>query len=164
MSDVTSTPRRRTPRHGGFVLALLLCLTAATRLVWLVILPSDAVSADLLGWKRIASDLLNHINPYVSEPFLNHPPFWTEILFGLANFSASTGVDLLFLVRIVLIAGELSLLAATYLLLRTLRPHSSCVRLLVIGYCLNPLLILLTSQHGNIDALSMIWVVLFLYF
>jgi Glycosyltransferase family 87 len=122
------------------------------------------VSADLLGWRRIASDLLNHINPYVSEPFLNHPPFWTEILFGLANFSASTGVDLLFLVRIVLIAGDLSLLAATYLLLRTLRPHSSCVRLLVIGYCLNPLLILLTSQHGNIDALSMIWVVLFLYF
>jgi hypothetical protein len=55
-------------------------------------------------------------------------------------------------------------LAAIYLLLRTLRPASSCRRLLVIGYCLNPLLILLTAQHGNFDALLMVWVVLFLYF
>jgi glycosyl transferase family 87 len=164
MSDVTSTPRRRTPRRGGFVLSLLLCLTAATRLVWLVILPSHAVSADLLGWRHVAIDLFNHLNPYSATVLMNYPPFWMEVLFGLGKFAASTGVDLLVSIRIVLIAGDLSLLAATYLLLRTLRPHSSCVRLLVIGYCLNPLLILLTSQHGNIDALSMIWVVLFLYF
>ena len=69
MSDVTSTPRRRTPRHGGFVLSLLLCLTAATRLVWLVILPSDAVSADLRGWKLAAVDLFNNVNPYLAKPY-----------------------------------------------------------------------------------------------
>ncbi len=164
MSDVTSTPRRRTPRHGGFVLSLLLCLTAATRLVWLLILPSHELSADLRAWRLVGVNLLNHVNPYSATVVMNHPPFWMEVLFGLANLSLRTGVDFLFSVRIVLIAGDLCLLAAMYLLLRTLRPASSCVRLLVIGYCMNPLLILLTSQHGNFDALSMVWVVLFLYF
>jgi hypothetical protein len=169
MSDAASTPTvepalGRKSRHGGFVLALLLCLTAATRLVWMVILPSDAVSADLRGWKMAAVELFNNVNPYAATHWMNYPPFWMEVIFGVTYLSRWTGADFLILLRIVLIAGDLCLLAATFLLLRTLRPGSSCVRLLVIGYCLNPLLILLTSQHGNIDGLSMVWVVLFLYF
>jgi len=168
MSDITSTsPAARVPgqkTRGGFELLLLLCIAAAARLAWLVILPPKAVALDLLTWKWVAIDLLNNINPYSSAPYINHPPFWTEVIFGLANLSRRTGVDFICSIRLVLIAGDLSLLAATYLLLRTVRPGFSRMRLMLIGYCLNPLLILLTVQHGNFDAISMIWVLLFLYF
>jgi hypothetical protein len=145
-------------------LVFLLCLAAAARLAWLAILPAGALSLDLRTWIWVASDLLNKVNPYSAPPGIYHPPFWTEVLFGLANLSRWTGADFIRSVKLVLIAGDLSLLAATYLLLRTLRPNFSCTRLLVIGYCLNPLLILLTAQHGNFDALVMIWVVFFHYF
>ncbi|MGD0390795.1 MAG: hypothetical protein ABSC42_17765 [Tepidisphaeraceae bacterium] len=169
MSDVTSTSGggqaiRTQSRFGGFELLFLLSLAGAARLAWLAILPAGAVSLDLLTWKWVAIDLLNNINPYSAPPGIYHPPFWTEVLFALANLSRGTGIDFIRSVKLVLIAGDLSLLAATYLLLRTLRPGSSCTRLLAIGYCLNPLLILLTAQHGNFDALLMIWVVLFHYF
>jgi hypothetical protein len=169
MSDVTSISGGRQALgarsgSGGFQVLFLLCLAGAARLAWLAILPSHAVSLDLLTWKWVAIDLLNNVNPYSAPPWIYHPPFWTQILFGLANLSRRTGVDFIRSVKLVLIAGDLSLLAATYLLLRTLRPGSSCTRLLVVGYCLNPLLILLTAQHGNFDALVMIWVVLFHYF
>jgi len=169
VSDITSTStpelgERRENRNGGFTLFLLLCVAAATRLGWLAILPSGAVALDLLTWKWVALDLLNNVNPYASPPWLNHPPFWTEVIFGLANLSRKTGVDFIRSIRLVLIAGDLSLLVAVYLLLRTLRPELSCARLLMVGYCLNPLLILLTVQHGNFDAFSMVWVMLFLYF
>ncbi|MGA2442865.1 MAG: glycosyltransferase family 87 protein [Tepidisphaeraceae bacterium] len=169
MSDLISTSPvgpivRRTTRRGGFELLFLLCLAGAARLAWLAILPAGAISLDLNTWIWVANDLLNNINPYSAPPWIYHPPFWTEVLFGLANLSRRTGIDFILSVKLVLIAGDLSLLAATFLLLRTLRPGSSCTRLLAIGYCLNPLLILLTAQHGNFDALLMVWVVLFHYF
>lgn len=151
-------------RGARFELLLLLILAAATRLAWLAILPSQAVSLDLLTWKWVAIDLLNNINPYAAPPWIYHPPFWTEVIFLLANLSRRTGVDFIHSVKIVIIAADLAVLGATYLLLRMLRPDSSCMRLLIVGYCLNPLLILLTAQHGNFDAFLTFWVVLFLYF
>jgi hypothetical protein len=164
--SISTDPQMLRPKagHPKFELPLLLCIAAVARLAWLSVLPSQAVALDLLTWKWLALDLLNNINPYSSAPFINHPPFWSEVVFGLANLSRRTGVDFIRSVRLILIAGDLSLLAATYLLLRTLRPGASCTRLMIVGYCLNPLLILLTVQHGNFDALSMVWVVLFLYF
>ena len=111
MSDIISQPpaASRLPRKtgGGFALLLLLGIAATARLAWLAILPSQAVALDFLTWKWVALDLLNHVNPYSSAPFINHPPFWTEVIFGLANLSRSTGVDFIRSVRFVLIAGDL---------------------------------------------------------
>jgi len=169
MSDGSSTsairpPVRRHAQRSGFPLFLLICLAGAARLAWLAILPRGAISLDLLAWKAVAIALAQGLNPYQATHWLNHPPFWMEILFGLERLSTQGGADFILSVRLVLIASDLALLAATYLLLRTLQPAARCTRLLIIGYCLNPLLILLTVQHGNFDAFSMIWVVLFLYF
>jgi hypothetical protein len=151
-------------RRGRFELIFLLAIAAAARLAWLAILPSKAISLDLLTWKWVAVDLLGNVNPYAAPPWLNHPPFWTEVIYLLATLSRKTGADFIVSIKLVLIAGDLCLLAATYLLLRTLRPGADCRRLLIVGYCLNPLLILLTVQHSNFDLLSMVWVLLLLYF
>jgi hypothetical protein len=80
VSDITSTStpelgERRENRDGGFVLLLLLCAAAATRLGWLAVLPPGAVALDILTWKWVALDLLNNVNPYASPPWLNHQPF-----------------------------------------------------------------------------------------
>ncbi len=143
---------------------MLIGLAAAARLAWLSILPRGAMSLDLLAWKAVAIALIQGRNPYQATHWLNHPPFWMEILSILGRLSATKGTDFVLSVRLVLIAGDLLLLAATYQLLRTLQPAARHGRLLVIGYCLNPLLILLTVQHANFDALAMTWVILFLYF
>src|SRR5208337_1475415 len=98
---------------------------------------------------------------YQATEWLNYPPFWMVVLFLLAKLSSLHGTDFVLAVRLVLIIGDLALLAATFLLLRTLQPGARHTRVILVGYCLNPLLILLTVQHGNFDALCMIWVVLF---
>jgi Glycosyltransferase family 87 len=154
----------RISRHGGIRVLFLLVLAGAARLAWLLVVPRGAVSLDLLAWKAVAIALLRGLNPYQVTHWLNYPPFWMEVIFCLARLSAQYGVDFIFALRLVLVAGDLGLLAATYLLLRALQPEAHHTRLLVIGYCLNPLLVLLTIQHGNPDAFCMIGVVLFLYF
>jgi len=145
-------------------LFFLLCLAGASRLASLAILPRTALSLDLLAWKAVGLALLDHLNPYQATPWLNHPPFWMAVLFLLAKLSSLHGIDFILAVRLLLIIGDLALLAATFLLLGTLQPGARHTRLIVVGYCLNPLLILLTVQHGNFDAICMVWVVLFIYF
>jgi hypothetical protein len=169
MNDGSSTILQHTnlpakQRPGWFQLLLLLCVAGAARLAWLAILPTGAVSLDLLAWKGLAYALVHHLNPYEISHFYNYPPFWMEIVYGLSQLSVRYDFDIFLSIRLALIAGDLTLLACVYLLLREMQPTGKFTRLLLVGYCLNPLLILLTVQHANFDSLCMIWVVLFLYF
>jgi Glycosyltransferase family 87 len=163
-TTLSNAPRSVIRRSDGFELFLLLCLAGAVRLAWLVILPARAVSLDLLAWKGLAFQLVHGLNPYQISNFYNYPPFWMEIVYGLAQLSVRYGLDIFLSIRLVLIAGDLTLLAVVYLLLRALQPSGKFGRLLTFGYCVNPLPTLLTVQHANFDSLCMIWVVLFLYF
>src|ERR1700677_3297892 len=45
-------------RSGGFQLFMLLCLSGATRLAWMAILPASAFSLDILTWKGMAYTLV----------------------------------------------------------------------------------------------------------
>jgi hypothetical protein len=163
-TTLSNAPQSVARRSSRLELIWLLCIAAAARMVWVALLPVDAVSFDLLTWKGMAYALVRHLNPYQIPGLDTHPPAWMEIVYGLSLLSTRHGFDFLHSVRMTLIASDLALLAAVYLLLGALQPGAKRMRLLIVGYCLNPLLILLTVQHGNFDSLSMIWVVLFLYF
>jgi len=155
------------PDRPGRDLLLLLSVAAAARLAWLWIIPSQSVSVDLKDWLVVAGQMHVGRNPYDSG-VLNWPPFWLEALYPLMRLAIHffplqrDFSGFFFLVRVFLILGDLGLLAATYWLLRLLDRDAPSFQLLLWGYCLNPLLTLLTVQHANFDAYATIWVVLFL--
>ncbi|MGD1278124.1 MAG: hypothetical protein ABR964_13005 [Tepidisphaeraceae bacterium] len=149
------------PDRAGRHLLLLLLAAAATRLAWLWLMPRQIVSVDLKDWLIVAGQLYVGRNPY-DTGVLNWPPFWLESLYGLMRLSDRFHLSFYLCVRCFLILGDLGLLVAVYGLLRLLDRQAPYFQLLLWGYCLNPLLTLLTVQHANFDAYAMIWVVLFL--
>jgi hypothetical protein len=126
------------------------------------VLPAGAISADLNSWKHVSEGLQLGMNPYARSRLLNWPPFWMEVIYFCTGVSTRTGWDFVACLRGVLIVADLAVLALTFGLLRLLDGRSSHWRLLLVGYCLNPLLVLLTVQHCNFDAFAEFWIVLML--
>src|SRR5262245_46588076 len=65
-------------REGQMVALLIIHL--AVRGLFLLITPAGA-SNDVSNWLAVAAALRNGENPYVTTPFLNHPPFWMQWIF-----------------------------------------------------------------------------------
>jgi len=126
------------------------------------VLPAGAISVDLNDWHRVAEGLQRGLNPYSRSHLLNWPPFWMEMIDLCMNLSNRFGWDFFSCIRCILIAADLGVLAATFFLLRLLDPRSSHGLLILLGYCLNPLLVLLTIQHCNFDAFAELWIILLL--
>ncbi len=163
LPEPAAPPLRKT-RAGrtAFYLCLLMIAAAAARAAWMCALPANAISVDLNDWHRVAQGLQMGMNPYARSHLLNWPPFWMETIDLCTGISNRFGWDFIFCIRCVLIAADLGVLAATFFLLRMLDPRSNHGPLLLLGYCLNPLLVLLTIQHGNFDAFAELWIILLL--
>jgi hypothetical protein len=125
-------------------------------------IPQGAVSFDLNSWYRVAEGLQLGMNPYARSQLLNWPPFWMEMIYVCLRVSERLGIQFFTCIRILLIAADLGVLTAVAFLLRSLDRRGAHGWLLLIGYCFNPLLVLLTVQHANFDAFAELWIVLFL--
>jgi hypothetical protein len=128
----------------------------------MVAINHNRLSADLNDWRLVATKALPAgVNPYEGYRgfyLLNWPPFWMEVLWSVGRFSQRWNLDFLHCIRTVLIAGDVIVLLCLRRLLTVLEPSRSFQRLLLVGYCLNPQLMMLTVQHGNFDAFAVAWI------
>jgi len=138
-------------------------VSLCARLAFLTWMDPDAISADLRHWSAVARRLAVGENPYVSTDFLNWPPLWMQLVFGLDRIAKALGISTVLAIQLFLIAVEVGVIVATYDLLFAI----GCSRrkrrwILLIGIALNPICILLVCQHGNFDVLVGFLVLLFL--
>jgi hypothetical protein len=153
---------------GRHPLLRLILIAVAARMILLVILPANeqkaCLSTDLVIWSHITAELNAGQNPYAETQhhLMNWPPFWLGVLYGISRVSQPYTWKFYLYVRMVLIAGDVMLLSALYWVLGLLDRDAPRRKLLLWGYSLNPLLILLTVQHGHYDVYPMICVVMFL--
>ena len=126
--------------------------------------PKACLSTDLHIWSVVTQDLKDGKNPYANPTYhlLNYAPFWMGVLYVLSRISDPFTWRFYFYLRMFLIAGDVTLLASLYWVLGLLDRTALRRRLLLWGFCLNPLLILLTVQHGQFDVFPTICVVLYL--
>ncbi len=158
-TDLGESRSRASNGRIAFTLLILLAVVVATRVAWLLIAP-ESMSSDLIGWDQMADQMCHGANPYDYHGRLNYFPFWLEVMYAALIFSSKLHLSFIFCIRMVLIAGDMALLASTFWLMRLIDPNGRQFRILLVGYCLSPMLILLTVQHGNFDALVAIWAVL----
>jgi hypothetical protein len=164
--DASARPARS--EEGRSPLLRLILITIAARMILLVILPANetkaCLSTDLVIWSHITAELNAGQNPYAETQhhLMNWPPFWLGVLYGISRVAQPYTWKFYLYIRMVLIAGDVMLLSAIYWVLGLLDRSAPRRQLLLWGYCLNPLLILLTVQHGHYDVYPMICVVLFL--
>jgi len=166
MSSASSPRSRSRPQitrdrsRAGIDLFLLLCIAAGARVLWMWMAPPQAYSVDLHDWRIIAGSLNVGLNPYAKYGVLNWPPFWMESLYMVMGLSIRFDVDPITCIRCYLIFGDLLVLCVLFRLMKLLDGQGKYGLLLLFGYCLNPLLIFLTIQHGNFDVFATMWVLL----
>jgi hypothetical protein len=142
-------------------LAAALAALLAVRLAFLALMPAGAVSVDMRHWEEVAALLRSGANPYRETAHLNWPPLWMTILFFLDAAGRFLGLPLFRMVQAFLIAAECGSLAVLHSILSRFFPGPGTLRLLLAGVSLNPILVLLTCQHCNFDALVSLWILLF---
>jgi hypothetical protein len=156
-----------TPRLGGqgkYDLLILLLVTLAVRGIFALWLPTSVRSIDMKDWHFVAIQLANSNNPYASDDYqlLNWPPFWMEMLYFVMRVAIRFDWNYYACLRGALIVADLGVLAGLFHLAKLLQPKKRHFWLLFWGYCLNPLLTILTVVHGNFDAFATFWIILFL--
>lgn len=131
---------------------------AAARALFLALAPPDAVSTDLSqNWSTVVAHLENGANPYVTTTYLNWPPVWLQVLYGLRQLSVATGLSWYRAVQLFTASADVATVAAAALTLGTTVARR---RGLLFGFALNPASILVSCQHCNFDSLVALWAVL----
>jgi len=132
----------------------VLAVAWIVRLLFTILLPSYAYSWDISSWENVASLLGTGENPYASTTFLNWPPLWMILLDGMARISEWTGLELITVIRLVLVAFESLVIVLTGVLLSRISPGAPVRTILLFGMALNPVAIFVICQHGNFDVIA----------
>jgi hypothetical protein len=149
----------RSSRHALSATLRLLVIAAVVRAVFIWSLPEGAVSRDLaFSWTVIAKLLAQGRNPYAETMYLNYPPLWVQILYGLQWLCSHASLPWLRTFQVFTATLDvLGLWAAATLLARDNR---AMMKALFYGWALNPTAVLLSCQHCNFDGLVVLWCVL----
>jgi hypothetical protein len=111
----------------------------------------DAHSLDVEYWQGALGAREEGTNPYETG-VLNWPPLWLEIIVSLNAIANRVDVSFLSVLRVYLILVESAIVATLYFTLVSVGAVRPAVRrALLVGFALNPVMIILVCQHGNSD-------------
>ncbi len=142
--------------------AAIMACVMVTRLLFVWLMPAT-YSNDMLTWPHMVEVLKEGKNPY-STGLLNYPPFWIQVLYGVYKVSEITSISVIGLVQVILAGSEVAVAFLCWQLLRKFFGVTGSLKTLLVAFAFNPILILLTCQHGNIDIIVAFWILLFAWF
>jgi hypothetical protein len=122
--------------------------------------PASAHSADLNSWMEVAQQLRVHANPYATTDILKWPPFALVLVWWIDHVAIHLGVSFFTVMQATLVAAEGAVAAALYFLMTRFVPRREVRRILLVGICFNPIAILYSVQHENIDVFVGLFVTL----
>jgi hypothetical protein len=132
------------------------------RVLFTLVIPPAALSADVDHWIAVAQALAANANPYQVTSHLNWPPIWMQMVYVMSAVSTALDVPFPHVLRFLLVAFESLLVVALLRLVKDMLPEANARRLLLWGIALNPIAILLVCQHGNFDVVVALCIVLFM--
>jgi hypothetical protein len=141
------------------VLGSAWAVRAAAIAVW----PATAHSADLNAWMQVAEQLRNGANPYATTTILKWPPFALVLVWFMDHLVMWLHVSFFTVMRATLVTVEGAVAVVLYFLMRRFAPARDVRRILLVGICFNPIAILFSVQHENIDVFVGLCVVLGLW-
>jgi hypothetical protein len=144
-------------------LLILLGAAWAIRALAIAVWPATAHSADLDSWEQVAFQLRQGANPYATTSILKWPPFALVLVWSIDHLAVWLGVSFFTVMRATLVAAEGAVTVVLYFLMRRFAPAREVRRILLVGICFNPIAILFSVQHENIDVFVGLCVVLGLW-
>jgi hypothetical protein len=155
--------RRRLLSPTATDLVVLLGAAWAVRALAIAVWPASAHSADLNSWEQVAFQLRQGTNPYATTSILKWPPFALVLVWSIDHLAVFLGVSFFNVMRATLVAAEGAVAVVLYFLMRRFMPAREVRRILLVGICFNPVAILFSVQHENIDVFVGLCVVLALW-
>lgn len=159
MSDACPAAPARFWQGERANLALVILVSVAVRIGYLLIKPATSVSFDVLTWRVAIEAIRAGQNPYLDGSF-NWPPPWPQMLAGLAAIGGRFSIPFDTLFWFILILIECLLIGITFRLLRRSLTSSMARNVLLVAIALNPVAITQVTQHGSLHVLVMVWVML----
>jgi len=144
-------------------IVVLLGSAWVVRAVAIAVWPASAHSADLNSWEQVAFQLRQGTNPYASTEILKWPPFALVLVWSIDHVAVWLGVSFFAVMRATLVAAEGAVAVVLYFLMTRFAPRREVRRILLVGICFNPIAILFSVQHENIDVFVGLFVVLGLW-
>lgn len=141
---------------------LVIIVQWVVRLIFILLLPTGAVSFDALYvWPHCAGLIQKGISPYTSG-LMNWPPFWMQCIYLIDHASQWLGISFLHALQLFLISIESIVIVQTKRIIEIVAPNTHADKVVLFGIALNPIAILLVCQHCNFDIIMVLWCVLFL--
>jgi hypothetical protein len=130
------------------------------RAVAIAVWPRISHSSDLNSWMEVAFQLRQGTNPYATTSILKWPPFALVLVWLIDHVAVLLGVTFFTVMRATLVAAEGAVAVVLYFLMTRFAPARDVRRILLVGICFNPIAILFSVQHENIDVFVGLLVVL----
>ncbi len=125
---------------------MVACIAARVAYQWLR--PYEAITYDVRSWETVYRLLREGTNPYIATTHLNWPPLWMQVVYMLGSISEWIGVSFRSVLFTFLGIGDLFILAVLY----SVRDrYKLTFAQLLIGWACNPIVLILSQQHGNFD-------------
>jgi hypothetical protein len=142
----------------------ILLLAGFVRLVPAVWLPVGA-GYDIESFRLVTDALLGDREVYTSvlgrHPYL---PFQMYIMGGMAAFAHATGLPYVVAIKLPAILADVALTGLIFRALQSKESTRSSAVYLALLFALNPVSILVTSYHGQFEAVTLLFLVLSWYF
>jgi hypothetical protein len=131
-------------------LAIVLGVAWIARLVFVLAI-GDSHSLDVEYWQAALAAHDAGRNPYETG-VLNWPPLWLIVIVALDALAGYASIAFWSVLRLYLVLVESGLVVALYATLVSAGADRAAVRrALLVGVALNPVTIILVTQHGNSD-------------
>jgi hypothetical protein len=156
-------------RWRGLVPPAALDLLVVVGSAWIVraaliaVWPASAHSDDLDSWMQVAQQLRSGANPYITTSIVKWPPFALIVVWSIDHLATWLGVSFFTVMRATLVAAEGAIAVVLYFLMARFVPAREVRRILLVGISFNPIAILFSVQHENIDVFVGLFVVLALW-
>ena len=158
---MTSFARRLPPAARDLLVVLVPAWLV--RVAVIVTWPRSAHSDDLDSWIKVAQQLRQGANPYVTTTIVKWPPFAIVVVWTIDHVARAIDASFFTVMRATLIGAESAIVIVLYLMLTHFAPRREVRRLLIVGISLNPMAILFVCQHENIDVFVALFVALALW-
>jgi hypothetical protein len=111
----------------------------------------DTHSLDVEYWRGALGAREEGTNPYETG-VLNWPPLWLEVIVAINAIANRVDASFLSLLRVYLVAVESAIVVTLYFTLVSVGARRRTIRrALLVGFALNPVMVILVCQHGNSD-------------
>lgn len=144
--------------------AFLLLVVIFSFLIRIFLVFNSLEVADVAIMKGIAEKVISGINPYINPDFYVYPPLSLAMLAPSLVVSQNLDFPFHYVVKIWPNLADFAITGLLYIILRKKKTSKITSALWSLFYLINPMTMIISSAHGQVDSIPLFFVLLSIFF